>query len=203
MAHLLGAVRVLECRPIRLASTQGRQVPTKGQRSQEGIDQAMLAQLRHHLRRPNQALPTSMHLSQRAIVYEHHTTQKLQVFARRALAGLRACATLHRIHINQVRPTKGDRTRTLDTDNSGTHMAVTQLKVNSPKCTQTPATSLRPKSSKRVQRIGRARSRELRGLNHLLPGTRTHLKLPLPSKAHPHQAMCRIASRAGVRRAST
>ena len=203
MVHLLGVARVLGCRPIRLASTQERQVQTKGQRSQEGIDQAMHAQLRHHLHRRNRARPTSMRLSQRAIVYERHTTRKLLVFVRRALAGLQACATLHHTHINQVHPTKEDRTRTPDIGNSGTHMVVTQLRDNSPRCTRTLATSPRPMSSKRVLHTGRGRSRGLQEVRYLQPGARARLKLPNPSKRHLRKAMCPIASRAGVRRAST
>ena len=202
MVHHLGAVRVPGCRPIRLASTQERQVRMKGLRSQEDIDQAMPARLRHHLRQLNRAHPTSMHLSQRRTVFEHHTTQRLQVFGRRALAGLQACATLRRTHISRVHLTREGRTRTLGVGSSAILTEVIRLRVNFLKCTLTRATSLRPKSSKGILRTGHEHNQERRNTHHLLPGIRMPLRLH-PNKVHHHPEMYPTASRAGVRKAST
>lgn len=202
MAPLLGGVRVPGCRLRRLASTQAHQVQTKGRQSLEAIDQATLARLRRHPHPPNPLRPMSMLHSLRAIVYGRHTIPKLQGCAKRVLEDLQACATLRHTHTSLAPRTMQAPTRTPGGDNNETLMAVARLEINSRRCIQTLAMSLKPTTSAQVLET----SNEHHQKHHIhrpLLGTKMPLQPHHPSEVLLRLGMCPAVSRAEAKKAST
>jgi hypothetical protein len=202
MAHPLGAVRALECRPRRLASTQGHQARTRGRPSLEAIDRAMHVRLQRPPSPQKEARPTSMLHSLRATGYGRRTTLRLQGCARRALADLQACAILRHTYISPVLQTNPVLTRTLGVDNSETRTVEAHLGGSFRRCIQIRATSLKLMSSKEV--LGTSNGHHLKlQILRLRPGIRTPSQPHLPSKTLLHLEMSPTVSRAGAKRAST
>ena len=168
----------------------------------EAIVQATLVRLRHRPCLPNRARPTQMRHFLRAIASERHTTPRRQAYVRKALAGLQACGTRHCTRSSLAPRMMPVPTRILPKDSSKTLTVVARPRTSSHKCTLTQAMNLKLRSSEPALEIGGEHSQ--RHLAHPLPsGPRTSLRLHRPSMTPLRQATCPIASRVGVKRAST